>query len=71
MMTAPRFAAIGRLLYGRNWHADMATALNIEPRNIRRMAAGTRSISAGIRDDVTKLCANRINELLGATGEVR
>lgn len=43
-MTVAEFRALGALLWGSQWQSAMARALGVDPRTVRRWAAGDRAI---------------------------
>ena len=47
-MTPDEFRVLGARLYGANWHAPMAEALDINPRTLRRWASGENAIGPEI-----------------------
>ena len=59
---------IGQSLYGTNWIGDLAAALNVNERSMRRWAAGTYEIPAGIRGELVTLCRARGANLEGIAG---
>lgn len=58
-------AAVGTALYGSNWVNDLAFALSVSERSMRRWAAGTYEIPEGIRSELVSLCKARSANLEG------
>ena len=52
----------GRALYGERWHVELADALDVSDRTLRRLAAGGR-VPQGILSDLHALCEARGCEL--------
>lgn len=57
--------AVGLALYGSHWVNDLADALDVSERSIRRWAAGTYEIPEGIRGELVSLCRARGANLEG------
>ncbi len=55
----------GLALYGERWQTDMARALAISDRTVRRWAAGTETPRAGVYADLLRICEDR-SENIGA-----
>jgi hypothetical protein len=52
------FIKVGEALYGSQWQTELARALGgDDPRNVRRMAQGTRPIRMGVAQKLADLCA--------------
>jgi hypothetical protein len=47
---------VGEALYGSEWKAPLATALDVNYRNVRRWAAGDKEIPPNIVGDLVDLC---------------
>jgi hypothetical protein len=58
-LTPDQLAGIGRALYGELWQAEMARALGVADRSIRRWLAGDRAVGAGVAEDLATICATR------------
>jgi len=56
-------AEIGRALWGERWQTEMARALAISDRHIRRLTAGTAPVSPGIFRDLLEIAQSRENEI--------
>ncbi|EPY03503.1 hypothetical protein K678_00290 [Magnetospirillum fulvum MGU-K5] len=72
---AALIAAVGQSLFGTHWQTDMAAALSVSDRTVRRWAAGTDAPRAGVWTDLHRLCLERAQalddlaeQLKGATG---
>ena len=53
----------GRALYGSRWQTDLAQALGVNDRTVRRWVAGTESPRASVHADLMKLCQERSKTL--------
>lgn len=62
-MTPAQLAAAGQRLYGKRWQTPLARHLGVNPRTVRRWAAGTI--------EVPHDAAEEINSLLVAGGHQR
>lgn len=62
-MTDPQLETIGRALYGAQWQGDLARALGVSDRTIRRWFSGASPIPAGAVGDMRRLCLERSAEL--------
>ena len=63
-MTDPELLeAAGRALYGDHWVADLAHALDVAERTVRRWLAGQFPIPPGIWPELETLCADRTSAL--------
>lgn len=51
--------AIGEALWGSRWQTDMATALGVSDRTVRRWAAGSERPRSGVYVDLKRLCVDR------------
>jgi transcriptional regulator with XRE-family HTH domain len=68
-MTPDHLAAIGRALYGARWQSDMADALGVDRRTIRRWMAGQNPVPAAADAEMRRLLERRgaeIGRLLAA-----
>jgi len=61
-------AAVGTALFGSHWINELAFALNVSERSMRRWAAGTYEIPEGIRGELVTLCRARGANLEGIAG---
>lgn len=52
-------AEIGQALYGTNWQTDMARALDVSDRQVRRWVAGTTPPPAGVYVDLMRIMQGR------------
>lgn len=55
--------AIGEALWGSRWQTDMAEALDVAPRTVRRWAAGDVPVPAGVWMDLLRLMQERAARL--------
>lgn len=53
------FQLCGEALFGTQWRADLATALNVSERTVRRWVAGDFEIPDGAWQDLKRLLAER------------
>ena len=70
-MTPELFREAGRLLYGEQWISDMAAALDVNPRHVRRLAAGETPVSSAIAGDVVSLLGQRKTALAAFIAQLR
>ncbi|MDE1904999.1 MAG: hypothetical protein KGH75_00930 [Rhodospirillales bacterium] len=54
MMTAPELRALGAARYGHDWQSALARAVGVNPRHMRRLAAGTVAITEGMAADILR-----------------
>jgi plasmid maintenance system antidote protein VapI len=50
----------GEALYGPRWQSDLARDLDMSDRHMRRLAAGTADLTAGMAMDLLRLCTERV-----------
>ena len=65
MTTPDLLAAIGRALYGDQFHRAMSAALDVNPRQLRRWLDGEYTPPAGVWADLAALCVSRRVTLAG------
>ena len=53
----------GRALYGDQWQSDLARALDVDPRTVRRWASGSTTPRKGVYADLQGLCNARMEEI--------
>ncbi len=58
-MTTTLFREAGEALYGSRWQSDMARALDVSDRTVRRWAAGSHDVSPGAWVDLRMLLKSR------------
>lgn len=58
-MTPDLLHEAGAALYGPRWRADLADALSVSERTVRRWAAGEWPVPSGARRDIRALLAER------------
>lgn len=68
-MTIEMLARIGRLLYGEYWQRELAAALDVDDRTVRRWVAADSRIPH-IEVDVMRLLHDRIIEIEAALAEL-
>lgn len=56
-------ADIGQALWGTQWQTDMAKALDVSDRTVRRWVAGTTPIPRGIYADLIRVMTERQADL--------
>ena len=56
-------AAVGRTLYGQRWQTEMAHALGVSDRTVRRWAAGSEFPRPGVFADLARICRERADAL--------
>lgn len=62
-MTPDILRAYGEALFGPRWQSELARALDVNERTMRRWLAGDTPIPDGLADDLAKLKAERIKLL--------
>lgn len=62
-MSAELLRKVGEALYGPRWQSELARDLEMSDRHVRRLAAGSAELTAGMRIDLMRLCAERAAEL--------
>lgn len=50
---------VGEALFGPRWQSDLARALNVADRTVRRWDAGSHDVPAGAWDDLRALLTQR------------
>ena len=60
-MQARQLEAAGKALYGTRWQSDIAAALGVSSRTIRRWLAGDTPIPDGVGADIDRLLVTCIN----------
>ena len=58
-MTPVLLHNVGAALYGPRWQSELARALGVSDRTVRRWAAGTHPIPAGLYLELLRLCSAR------------
>lgn len=56
-------AEAGEALYGPRWQSDLARDLDVSDRTMRRWAAGTSDVPAGLYTDLLRLTQERAAKL--------
>ena len=62
-MTLAELEMTGAALYGPRWQTDLARALDVSDRSMRRWVAGQNAVPDGLRPVLARLVAERIEEL--------
>lgn len=60
----------GEALYGPRWQSDLARALGVSDRTMRRWAAGTHCPPPGVHADLLRLVEQRIAVLRMLAGDL-
>lgn len=63
-MTPALLTRVGEALYGSRWQSDLAAALDVSDRTVRRWNAGTQAIPDGLRHDLFRLIDDRSASLV-------
>jgi hypothetical protein len=66
----PTLETIGQALYGNQWQRDLARALGVADRTMRRWYSGATPIPSGAYADMQKLCLERSAELKTLAGRL-
>lgn len=61
----------GHALWGSRWQTDMAEALGVSDRTVRRWAAGANLPSPGVYVDLMRLCLDRAQTLDGLADRLK
>ncbi len=64
-------AECGEALYGRRWQTELARALDVSDRTMRRWAAGTHDVPPGLYIDLLRLTQERAAELDALAARLR
>ena len=62
---------IGEALYGSQWQSELARALGVNDRTVRRWAAGKNAMPEGISEELSELCAERGKSLVELAAKLR
>jgi len=63
--------ATGEALYGPRWQTELARAIRVSDRTVRRWLAGTITIPPGVARDLEALCNTRIDEIRDAADRLQ
>lgn len=63
MKRVPTIHEIGEALYGSHWQSELARALNMSDRHMRRLAAGDAQLTEGMLDDIGKIARERKTDI--------
>jgi len=64
-MSGPTIQEIGEALFGPRWQSELARALEMSDRHMRRLAAGEAPLTPGIMADVRKVAVERGRTIAG------
>lgn len=64
-------AECGEALYGRQWQTSLARDLGVSDRTMRRWAAGTHDVPAGLCSDLLRVTQERSAILDALAGQLR
>ncbi len=70
-MTPDQLEMAGIALYGPRWQTNLARALKVSDRHMRRLAAGIRPVNDAMRRDIAAMCKLRSVALTGIARELR
>lgn len=62
---------IGEALYGEEWQSDLARAVGVTSRTVRRWLAGDRGTPDWLDNALLRLCADRLPELRDEEAQLR
>jgi hypothetical protein len=63
VISPDELAHIGRALFGDDWQAPLAKALDRSGRTVRELAAGERPVGGELVQDLIRLCTERRDKL--------
>ena len=66
-MTSERFRAFGEALYGPRWQSELARALSVSDRTVRRWATGAYDVPSGVEAEITALVRAKASALKALT----
>jgi hypothetical protein len=69
-MNRDLFVRAGRALYGDRWQTQLAQALGVADRTVRRWAAGEQAVPDGAAADIYTLVVERRAELEDIAGDM-
>ncbi len=69
-MTSALLARVGKALYGPRWQTDIARALGVSDRQVRRWASGDAPVPAHATGELVRLCRVRSVDLAKLAGEI-
>lgn len=70
-MTPELLREVGESLYGRLWQSDLARALGVNDRTMRRWASGESSMPPGLAGNLVKACRVRTGEIAAMIDKLR
>ena len=62
-MTTKLLRDAGEALYGPHWQSDLARAMEMSPRHMRRLAAGAADLTPGMASDLWHIAKQHIAAL--------
>jgi hypothetical protein len=62
-MNAERFTECGRLLFGPLWQCEMARAIGISDRTVRRWAKGEQPVRQAVAEELDRRLRERADEI--------
>jgi len=69
-MTHELLRHVGEALYGARWQSELARALEVSDRTMRRWASDAGAIPDGVDDDLRRLCEKRGAEISRAAARL-
>lgn len=70
-MTPGTLTAIGEALYGSQWQSELARALDVNDRTVRRWASGKNALPEKLSEELSVLCAERGQSLVEIAAKLR
>lgn len=68
-MTPNLLTTFGTLLFGQRWHTDLARAVKVSERTVRRWSQGYSYVPDGVWDELAALARARMVEIRAALKE--
>lgn len=62
-MTPDLLRTIGTILFGQRWHTDLANAVDVSERTVRRWAVGDSPVPPGVGEELAVLARQRVTEI--------
>jgi hypothetical protein len=70
MLTRAQLTKVGEALFGSGWQTDLADALGVTSRTVRRWLAGDTGMPETLPEDLKKLCRARAARLSKLASEL-